>query len=91
MVGRSKRRRKAPASQAPESLESDIAAQSKERPHQKKRPSTTMVSDDSDHNHDTPATDAALSQELSDEQELGRFLQYLLIITSLEQVTLLTY
>jgi hypothetical protein len=49
-----------------------------------------MVSDNSDHNHDTPATDAALSQELSDEQELGRFLQYLLIITSLEQVTSLT-
>ncbi|PLW55327.1 hypothetical protein PCANC_02371 [Puccinia coronata f. sp. avenae] len=31
-----------------------------------------MVSDDSDHNHDTPATDAALSQELSDEQELAK-------------------
>jgi hypothetical protein len=90
MVGRNKRRRKAPASQAPESLESDIAAQSEERPHQKKQPSTTMVSDNSDHNHNTPATNAALSQELSDEQELGRLLQYLLIITSREQVTLLT-
>ncbi|PLW42696.1 hypothetical protein PCANC_07905 [Puccinia coronata f. sp. avenae] len=72
MVGRSKRRRKAPASQAPESSESDIAAQSEERPHQKKRPSTTMVSDNSDHNHDKPATNATLSQELSDEQELAK-------------------
>ncbi|KNE98522.1 hypothetical protein PSTG_08262 [Puccinia striiformis f. sp. tritici PST-78] len=66
------RRRKAPASPPPESLESDIATQSKQRTHQKKRLTTSMVLDDSD--DETPATNAAMlqSQELSDEQELAK-------------------
>ncbi|OAV98645.1 hypothetical protein PTTG_01739 [Puccinia triticina 1-1 BBBD Race 1] len=71
MAPTSKKRRKAPRSDASKSPDSDI--QSTEHPSQAKTSSNPIVMDDSD--NEVPSTDVAQSQGLTDEQELKHALR----------------
>ncbi|WAR60040.1 hypothetical protein PtB15_11B682 [Puccinia triticina] len=68
MAPTSKKRHKAPRSDASKSPDSDI--QSTKHPLQAKTSSNPIVMDDS--NDEVPSTDVAQSQGLTDEQELSK-------------------
>ncbi|PLW05698.1 hypothetical protein PCANC_28588 [Puccinia coronata f. sp. avenae] len=74
MAANSKKRCKQSESQAPDTSESDRAAQSQEQTgRQTKRPSRTVVIDNSD--DEQQVSNDAKSQDLSDKQELKRALK----------------